>query len=193
MAVRRRLRSSSRIPASISRRQRTPGIGPLSIDAGGQQGVYTPIMSPERRAHVTRGGPDMQVCAHASLRKATRVVSQAYDAALKPSGLRATQFTLLAVLARAGEMPVTKLAETLVMERTTLTRNLRPLMSKGWLKTGRDGDERIRLVSITAAGRRVLAEATPLWRVAQSRITAGVGRDRLSRLLEDLAVLVDAS
>ncbi len=150
-------------------------------------------MNPKQRAQPIHDGPNMQVCAHASLRKAMRVVSQAYDAALKPSGLRATQFTLLAVLARAGEMPLVRLAGILVMERTTLTRNLKPLMAQDWLKIGREKDERIRLVSITDSGRRVLAAATPSWRVAQTRITAGVGRDRLSRLLEDLAVVVDTA
>ena len=94
-------------------------------------------MSPKRHTRPAHDGPDMQVCAHASLRKAMRVVSQAYDAALKPSGLRATQFTLLAVLARAGDMPLTKLAEILVMERTTLTRNLKPLMANTNLCQGK--------------------------------------------------------
>ena len=121
-------------------------------------------MNSDTPTRASRAGPNMEICAHANLRKAMRVVSQAYDAALKPAGLRATQFTLLAVLARAGEMPVTKLADTLVMERTTLTRNLRPLQTQGWLEIGRDRDERVRLVSITDAGRRVVAEATPLWR-----------------------------
>lgn len=150
-------------------------------------------MNSKAQTRAPRGGLNIQVCAHANLRKAMRVVSQAYDAALKPSGLRATQFTLLAVLAGAGEMPLTKLAETLVMERTTLTRNLKPLQAQGWLKIGKDKDERVRLVSITDAGRRAVAEATPLWRDAQTRMTKSIGRKRLSRLLDDLAVIVDTA
>lgn len=150
-------------------------------------------MNTVSRSRASRAGPKIELCAHANLRKAMRVVSQAYDAALKPSGLRATQFTLLAVVAASGEMPVTRLAETLVMERTTLTRNLKPLQAQGWLKIGRDADERVRLISITDAGRRVVADATPLWREAQARMKASIGRTRLSRLLDDLAVVVQTA
>ena len=121
-----------------------------------------------------------------------RVVSQAYDAALKPSGLRATQFTLLAVLARLGEMPLTKLSKILVLDRTTLTRNLKPLQAQGWLEVGREKDERIRLISITEAGRRIVAEATPLWRDAQTRVTEALGEIRLTGMLDDLNALVEA-
>jgi len=138
------------------------------------------------------GKPDISICAHANLRKAMRVVSQAYDAALRPSGLRATQFTLLAVLAGRGELPLTKLSEILVMDRTTLTRNLKPLLAQGWLEVGREKDERVRLISITDDGRRIVAEATPLWRVAQTRVTEGIGDIRLSGMIDDLNTLVDA-
>ena len=100
--------------------------------------------------------PDIRICAHANLRKAMRVVSQAYDAALRPTGLKATQFTLLAVLARRSDMPLTKLSRILVMDRTTLTRNLKPLQAKGWLEIGREKDERIRLIAITGAGRTIV-------------------------------------
>ena len=74
---------------------------------------------------------DVKLCTHAHLRKAMRTVSQAYDEALKPSGLRATQFTLLSVLAKSGPMPLTRLADIIVVDRTTLTRNLRPLERDG--------------------------------------------------------------
>jgi DNA-binding MarR family transcriptional regulator len=134
--------------------------------------------------------PDAGICAHANLRKAMRVVSQAYDAALRPAGLKATQFNLLAVLARRGDMPLTKLSRILVMDRTTLTRNLKPLQAKGWLEIGREKDERIRLIAITDAGRSIVAQATPSWRVAQARVTEGLGQARLSGLIGDLSALV---
>jgi len=136
--------------------------------------------------------PDLRICAHANLRKAMRVVSQAYDAALKPSGLRATQFTLLAVLTHKGKIPLTKLSEILVMDRTTLTRNLKPLLAKGWLEIGREKDERIRLISITEPGRTIMAEATPLWLEAQTRVTVELGQMRLTGLIDDLNALVGA-
>ena len=135
--------------------------------------------------------PDIRLCAHANLRQAMRVVAQAYDAALRPSGLKATQFTLLAVLARRGGMALTKLSEILVMDRTTLTRNLKPLQAKGWIEIGREKDERIRLIAITDAGRAIVARATPLWRDAQTRVTERFGEIRLSAMIGDLNALVE--
>ncbi len=134
--------------------------------------------------------PGLGLCAHANLRQATRVVSQLYDAILKPCGIKATQFTLLAVLDNRGEMPLTKLAELLVMDRTTLSRNLQPLVKKGWLLVGREKDERIRLISLTQAGRTVVNEATPLWRDAQLRVINGIGDQKLPGLISDLNTLV---
>ena len=134
---------------------------------------------------------DLSTCAHANHRKAMRAVSQRYDAVLKPVGLRATQFTLLAVLERRGELPLTKLADILVMDRTALTRNLKPLAAHGWLEIGRDRDERVRLVTITKRGCEVLAEAIPLWQVAQGRIIDGIGKKRLDGMVEDLNRLVE--
>lgn len=138
------------------------------------------------------GDPDLTVCAHANLRKAMRVASQAYDAALKPCGLKATQFTLLAVLSGREEVPLTRLADTLVMDRTTLTRNLQPLIRKGWISIGREEDERVRLVSLTVAGRAVVTEAIPLWREAQRRVTAAMGEARVAGMIDDLSALVEA-
>jgi DNA-binding MarR family transcriptional regulator len=129
---------------------------------------------------------------HANLRKAMRVLAQAYDAALRSSGLKATQFTLLAVLARAGSQPLTRLSERLVMDRTTLTRNLQPLEAKGWLTIGREKDERVRLIAITEAGRQVVEVATPLWRQAQDRVRSKIGSDGMAGLIGGLDALVEA-
>ncbi len=134
---------------------------------------------------------DVGFCAHANLRRAMRVTSQFYDAALKPCGLRATQFTLLAVVERKGEMPLTKLAEALVMDRTTLTRNLQPLIKKGWLSIGRETDERVRLVSISPEGKGIVSEAMPYWRQAQNQVIAGLGERRTPGMINDLRTLVD--
>ena len=84
---------------------------------------------------------DVSICACANLRKATRAVTQVYDAALRPSGLKATQFTLLATLATLGDPPLTRLAEAMVKDRTTLTRNLKPLIAKGSVRVA-EGDVR---------------------------------------------------
>ncbi|MEM8689850.1 MAG: MarR family winged helix-turn-helix transcriptional regulator [Pseudomonadota bacterium] len=134
--------------------------------------------------------PGLDLCAHANLRQATRVISQHYDAALKPSGIKATQFTLLAILAHRGGMPLTKLAALLVMDRTTASRNVQPLVKKGWLSIGRETDERVRLVSLTEAGHALVNEATPLWREAQLSIVSKMGAAKLPELIADLNSLV---
>ena len=119
--------------------------------------------------------PGIDVCACANLRRTTRLVTQAYDAALKPAGLRATQFTALSVLANNPEIRQSDLAELLGMDGTTLTRNLRILMKSGWIRIDRAEDQRVRLISITESGRRVLDRAVPLWRAVQAKLVSGLG------------------
>ncbi len=133
---------------------------------------------------------DLTACTCANLRKAARVVTQAYEAALQPTGLKATQFTLLATLSKRGDLPLTKLAEALVVDRTTLTRNLKPLVGKGFVGVGQDGDQRVRRISLTDAGKDILDEALPLWRKAQSRLVESLGRERWSGFLSDLTETV---
>ncbi len=152
--------------------------------------AYTRIMIDKHDIVLQGQQPDISLCAHANLRQATRVVSQIYDAALKPCGLKATQFTLLAVLAKQGELPLTKLAEILVLDRTTLTRNLQPLARKGWLTIDREEDERVRLISLTEEGHDLVEEATPLWQRAQENIVNRIGAEKLPKLVADLNSLV---
>ena len=135
--------------------------------------------------------PDMQVCACANLRRATRMVTQAYDSALRPVGLRASQFTMLSVLAKRGQLRQSQFAKILAMDGTTLTRNLRPLLKHDWIEIGRDDDQRVRLISITGRGQRVLDDAVPLWRQAQAKFANGLGTDDLSSMLGALARTVD--
>ncbi|MDA0231069.1 MAG: MarR family winged helix-turn-helix transcriptional regulator [Proteobacteria bacterium] len=130
--------------------------------------------------------PDIRTCVCANLRRTTRMVTQAYDAALRPAGLRATQFTLLAVLAKRGQLRQSYLAEILVVDGTTLTRNLRPLVKNQWIEIDRDSDQRVRLISITAKGRRILAKAVPMWQQVHARFVTGLGDEQWSYLLTAL-------
>ncbi|MBT6147199.1 MAG: winged helix-turn-helix transcriptional regulator [Gemmatimonadetes bacterium] len=125
-------------------------------------------------------------CACFGLRKSARAVTQLYDRILRPSGLRGTQFTLLAVAAQNESMSISNLADILVMERTTLTRNLRPLEKQGLVKIEPGQDPRSRQVSLTAAGGKRLAAALPLWDQAQALLTEGMGQPPLQRLLASL-------
>src|SRR5215471_2362399 len=102
-------------------------------------------------------------CACADLRRATRAVTQLYDEALRDQGLRATQFTLLQALARFSSVTQGTLSEFLATDSTTLSRTLRPLESKRWIRSFPGGDRRERHVELTPAGHRVLERATPAW------------------------------
>jgi len=110
-------------------------------------------------------------CACTALRKASRAVTQHYDASLRGTGLRTTQFTVLSTLAQTGPMPVSKLATFLGMERTTLTRNLGPLEQRGLVSIDSgDADARVRQVSITAAGEAAARHSLPAWKKAQGSV-----------------------
>ena len=133
------------------------------------------------------GQRDPAACACFNLRKTARVVTQVYDAHLRPTGLRATQFSLLATLAPRQPVGVTQLAEKLVMDRTTLTRNLRPLEKRGLIRMAAGADSRVHEISLTEEGRAALQAAIPYWENAQNSIAERLAEPRLDRLLTDLA------
>src|SRR4051812_22208923 len=91
-----------------------------------------------------------------SLRRATRLVTQLYDHVLAPLGLRATQLSLLREIERRGPIALNPLAEAMVMDRTTLGHNLRPLQARGLVRLVAGKDRRSRHVSLTGKGRAVL-------------------------------------
>jgi len=140
-----------------------------------------------------RAVTDVVNCTSRNLRQATRAVTQAYDAALQPTGLRVTQFNLLATLAKGGDMPLTKLAEALVMDRTTLTRNLKPLVARKLIRVGTGNDQRVRQISIAPAGLTAFQDAIPYWRIAQLQLVKRLGKRRWAGLLDDLALAVHAT
>ncbi|MBD1847350.1 winged helix-turn-helix transcriptional regulator [Cyanobacteria bacterium FACHB-63] len=126
-------------------------------------------------------------CACFNLRKASRVVTQHFDEVLKPSGLLITQFTILVAIAMAKSGTINELAERLVMDRTTLTRNLKPMEREGWLKSEPGQDQRTRVISLTSNGEAALAQALPLWKQAQKSVEEALGQQRWSALLSHLA------
>lgn len=130
--------------------------------------------------------PSIKICTCASLRKAARLVTQQYDAALRQMGLRATQFTILAALANKQEMRQSDLANMLGMEGTTLTRNLQPLFKKDWIRIDRDTDQRVRLISLTQIGQQIYADAKPLWLQVQTRFVNQLGQGSWLSLVEAL-------
>lgn len=107
-------------------------------------------------------------CACFKLRSAARVVTRAYDKALQPAGLKATQFTLLSAINMHESVSISVLADKLAMDRTTLTRNLRPLEARGFVTAASARGRRVEL-QLTKLGRSVLEQAKPLWQQAQDK------------------------
>ena len=122
------------------------------------------------------------LCNCLSLRQATRRVTQLYDQALAPVGLRATQFSLLLQTEALGPIALQPLAEVMVMDRATLGHNVRPLLGRGVVQLEVGRDRRSRELSITQAGRDLLVEARALWRQAQDAFETEMGRNTASAL-----------
>ncbi len=126
------------------------------------------------------------LCACAGLRRTARAVTRVYDRHLRPAGIHVTQFSILAALAPA-DSTISQLGEGLGMDRTTLSRDLRPLQAQGLIEVRPGPDQRTRVVSLTEAGRRTFAAARPLWREAQTEIRTALGPDGWQRLFVSLA------
>jgi DNA-binding MarR family transcriptional regulator len=136
---------------------------------------------------------NMNLCTCANIRKAARVVTQMYDTALQETGLKSGQLSLLATLSKQGELPVTVLADILVMDRTTLTRNLKPLVRDGLINITTEEDQRVRVVGLSKKGVKQFDDAYPLWVKVQSQMVDGIGLDRWSAFVEDLNAAVDVA
>ncbi|CAM3349456.1 HTH marR-type domain-containing protein [Bordetella sputigena] len=131
---------------------------------------------------------DPGVCNGAALRKATRRVTQLYDSVLAPCGLKVSQRSILLHVDRAGTPTMTELAHAMVLDRSALAHNLKPLERDGYLVQIRDErDGRSRRVRLTTEGRRKLAESTRLWRQAQNRFETAYGAERAAALRVALA------
>ncbi len=132
-------------------------------------------------------------CACATIRRTDRVLTQFYDELLAPSGLYVTQFTTLATLAEAAPITIHHLAQLLVMDRTTLTRNLELLTKQHLVRLEEGQDRRVRLVFLTQEGEQALRRAWPLWQEAQARIERALGQERFEVLLTDLSAVLAAA
>lgn len=134
-----------------------------------------------------------KMCACNQLRRATRGITALYEAAMAPSGVKVTQLPILVGLGSEGDLSVTTLADALALDRTTLTRNLKVLQERGLIRITEDAaDARVRMVSLTLEGSRVLAVALMRWEEIQSMVEEHFGRDRLRALYEELSALGDA-
>ncbi len=124
-------------------------------------------------------------CTCFRLRSLSRQVTQFYDRALAPSGLKVTQYSLLAHARRPPDKKawtMSELARRLVTDRTTLTRNLKPLVDAGLLDVAAGADRRSRSIVVTAKGEQAYQSAHPLWKRAQAGVLERVGDESLASL-----------
>ena len=132
-------------------------------------------------------------CACKHLRRSARAVTRLYDETLRPSGLRITQFTLLVAVAIGEPVPITRLADALGLDRTTLGRDLKPLTDRGLVAIRAGDDRRTRVVRLTGQGRDALGRAYPLWQSAQARIVEQSPWPVLAAGLQEVAAAARAS
>lgn len=123
-------------------------------------------------------------CLCASIRRTSRALTQLYEGALRPVGLRSSQFTILQALSLAGELTQGQLGRILVMDSTTLTRTLRIMVQHRWVVRRRGNDRRESRLRLSAAGRAQFKRALPHWERVQAHL-----RDRLGQQWEGLMAL----
>lgn len=135
-------------------------------------------------------------CTCFRVRGAARRISQIYSRHLAPTGLKISQFSLLGFVAARGPVGISQLAEMLATDRTTVTRNLRPLLALGVIEQAEASDRRRHALVATAAGRALFKRALPLWSAAEQEVRAAMGakltaelHGALDRSMEKLAAL----
>jgi DNA-binding MarR family transcriptional regulator len=144
--------------------------------------TYTYIQTHSNRPHTVK--PIKLPCYCGSIRQASRIVTQMYDRALKPSGLKITQFGILRLLTAYPGLTTGAMAEALVMDSTTLTRTLKIIQDSKWIESVPGEDRRERRWSVTEAGKERLEQAVPLWKNAQkefAQLASDVDLDGLNK------------
>lgn len=125
-------------------------------------------------------------CACLNLRRASRAITKLYDDALKPAGLRSTQFVLLVVIRVHEPVSLTKLSRELVADRTTLVRNLQLLKNAGLIEEAEDSGEPGRHLQLTKNGNTTMNNALPLWAAVQQRFVSELGQNRWAKMIKNL-------
>ena len=122
-------------------------------------------------------------CMCATLRRASRVLTQHYDEEMRPLGLRATQFTILQALSLVGEISQGRLGEILAMDSTTLTRTLEIMLAHGWIVKQHGKDRRERRLRLSKEGQAQFTRALPTWQEVQERLRRQFGNGRWENLM----------
>jgi DNA-binding MarR family transcriptional regulator len=128
-------------------------------------------------------------CTCFNVRRASRAITQFFDAEVRLHGIRPTQTPILRALQAKNGWSMAELSEWLGMERTTLLRDLRPLQRDGLVRAKGGGRGSHVELEITDKGRRTLAKLHPAWRSAQEKVVATLGRERWSSIIRDLEIV----
>ncbi|HSC46006.1 MAG TPA: MarR family winged helix-turn-helix transcriptional regulator [Candidatus Acidoferrum sp.] len=135
------------------------------------------------------GLPDLtgtSACAAYQFRRTSRAVARLYDAAIAVSGIRSTQFAILTAIAKLQPVAISRVAEILVIDSTTMTRSLRVMQKDGLIEIAPRGQRRQRLLTLTLKAEKALAVAVPLWRKAQARFLDSLGGKRWKQFQDEL-------
>lgn len=131
---------------------------------------------------------NLKNCVCRNLRMTTRITTQYFDQTFQTVGIPVAQFSLLADIAFRDNVTISELAEVLLMDQTTVTRNIEILRKKGYVILRTDGkDSRKKCISISEGGLEKLNEAIPLWNKVQSQIEQEIGAEKFEELLKSLA------
>jgi DNA-binding MarR family transcriptional regulator len=132
-----------------------------------------------------------ETCPFSNFRKASRVVTQLFDQVLEPIGLRCTQLLILLEIAAARSTTVPQLSRRLVIDASTLTRNLKLLSNRGWIKRESDKRRRSHMITLTPQGLEVLENALPAWYGTRNSFISQIGESRWRDFLSTLSVAVN--
>jgi len=157
--------------------------------------VYWLPMSASRHKSADLGASVPRGCTNLKLRQASRLVTRHYEAFVRPTGLKNTQYSLLSHVIALGPLRAGELAAAMQLDASTLTRNLQPLVQQGWVEVNTGDDARSRVVEATVAGRALRIEAQKAWKRAQLALNEQLGVERtaaLHSLLDDCIARLDA-
>lgn len=146
-------------------------------------------MKSKSRESVQENGLDPTCCVLRHITSTSRAIVAAYEAALRPAGVTAHQFTVLAALAHAGPMSVNALADAVGMHPSTTPRKIAPLVRDGYVRVTQGSDRRRRMIASTARGMRAFRSAYPLWARLQGEILNGLGSGAWLSIIRSLSAI----
>lgn len=121
------------------------------------------------------------------------MVTQAYEKQMQATGLKVTQYYMLVNIARHKEISISRLGEIMLLDQTTITRNVNILKNSGYVNITKDkSDSRTKSIQVTDTGLVKLEEATPIWLQIQEKAESGIGKEKYEDLLETLKHLQES-